>query len=300
MVRKWRINCYVGAGTKGEQIVIDIISRSGTIMLFRLGKGKWAFPNWDNELGCFFRRNRIMRKTFALVGLVGLDGRATIPALFAVALTCLFGFSSANAGIVAYWTIPTANVAGQAATAVPQANWSAASISGTIASYPTGTTVNDPRGTPSATSGIRVSSGSTFQFSLTRNTGGASLYDFVITYAATRGNIAGTTTSTWQYSLNGTTWSSTGVIQPATVPAGTTWNTYTVDFTGVTSIENVAVGTTIYFRDTIGSNNQSFDNIVISAVPEPITYALAAFGLMFAGVGAGRFYLGRRGSATVS
>jgi hypothetical protein len=38
----------------------------------------------------------------------------------------------------------------------------------------------------------------------------------------------------------------------------------------------------------------------ITAVPEPINYALAGFGLIFVGGSVGRFYLGRRRSATAS
>ncbi len=38
----------------------------------------------------------------------------------------------------------------------------------------------------------------------------------------------------------------------------------------------------------------------INAIPEPTNYALAAFGLVFVGVGAGRFYLAQRRSATAS
>jgi len=43
-----------------------------------------------------------------------------------------------------------------------------------------------------------------------------------------------------------------------------------------------------------------FDDISLTAVPEPITYALGGFGLIFVGGSAGRFYLRRRCSATAS
>jgi hypothetical protein len=57
---------------------------------------------------------------------------------------------------------------------------------------------------------------------------------------------------------------------------------------------------------TLGSNlggqtvtvNIRFGGTTITPIPEPITYALAVFGLVFVGVGAGRFYLARRRSAT--
>jgi hypothetical protein len=63
------------------------------------------------------------------------------------------------------------------------------------------------------------------------------------------------------------------------------------------------VGSTDYgFWGNIGGNYnpQVFGTATITAVPEPINYALAAFGLIFVGGSASRFYLGRRRSATAS
>jgi hypothetical protein len=59
---------------------------------------------------------------------------------------------------------------------------------------------------------------------------------------------------------------------------------------------------------TLGSNiggqtvtvNISFGGTTIAPVPEPINCALAGFGLIFVGVSAGRFYLGRRRSTAAS
>jgi hypothetical protein len=59
---------------------------------------------------------------------------------------------------------------------------------------------------------------------------------------------------------------------------------------------------------TLGSNmggqtvtvDISFGGTTITPVPEPINYALVGFGLIFVGVSAGRFYLGRRRSTTAS
>ena len=52
-----------------------------------------------------------------------------------------------------------------------------------------------------------------------------------------------------------------------------------------------------------GTPSVGFDNISIdfttTPIPEPITYTLVAFGLAFVGVGAGRFYMGRRQHAKV-
>jgi hypothetical protein len=46
--------------------------------------------------------------------------------------------------------------------------------------------------------------------------------------------------------------------------------------------------------------NGATGSATLTPVPEPITYALAAFGLIFVGGSAGRFCLGRRRSATAS
>ena len=83
------------------------------------------------------------------------------------------------------------------------------------------------------------------------------------------------------------------------------------DGTGQTfqhSLSDIAAGGTSAFLIDISSNpdhaNVNFDDVNFSAtvtpVPEPINYALASFGLIFLGGGAGRFYLARRRSSTAS
>ena len=60
---------------------------------------------------------------------------------------------------------------------------------------------------------------------------------------------------------------------------------------------------TIYFANlSSGGGNATLNswNLNIDVVPEPATYALAVFGLVFAGVGIGRFYLRGRRSKTAS
>jgi hypothetical protein len=80
------------------------------------------------------------------------------------------------------------------------------------------------------------------------------------------------------------------------------WDTATVTFTGIA----ISPGVAFTLTDTLSgyANNPGgsaqFDNISITAVPEPINCAMAIFGLAFAGGTAGRFYLGRRRSAAVS
>ena len=56
---------------------------------------------------------------------------------------------------------------------------------------------------------------------------------------------------------------------------------------------------TLFFEDQSGGNQSTLTgwSLGLDVVPEPITCALAVFWLTFAGVGVGRFYLGRRRSA---
>jgi hypothetical protein len=59
---------------------------------------------------------------------------------------------------------------------------------------------------------------------------------------------------------------------------------------------------TLYFADTTSGESPTLTSwtLNIDAVPEPITYALAVFGLMFVGIGAGRYFLARRRSTNAS
>lgn len=66
-------------------------------------------------------------------------------------------------------------------------------------------------------------------------------------------------------------------------------------------------GTTLNYTVTANTptaGDLTFSGISVSgtitAVPEPVNYALAGFGLIFVGGGAGRFYLARRRSSTAS
>jgi hypothetical protein len=49
-----------------------------------------------------------------------------------------------------------------------------------------------------------------------------------------------------------------------------------------------------------GLSFTDFSITAVTAVPEPVNYALAGFGLLFVGGSAGRYYLARRRSATAS
>lgn len=69
----------------------------------------------------------------------------------------------------------------------------------------------------------------------------------------------------------------------------------TIDFSGATGL-----GTTSDTLTFTPGSFVSFSEIEIDAVPEPVNYALAGFGLVFVCGSAGNFYLGRRRSATAS
>jgi hypothetical protein len=111
-----------------------------------------------------------------------------------------------------------------------------------------------------------------------------------ITYAAQTSK-SQQTSDTWSWSTDGTTWTTL-----ATQPAGltTSFASYTADFRGVTGLNNQS---SVWFEVIGGSTGNggtsfTFDNLQVSAVPEPVNVALGLFGLGFAGVAVGRrFYV---------
>jgi hypothetical protein len=120
------------------------------------------------------------------------------------------------------------------------------------------------------------------QDTLTIQLTGTGLSGFVLSYAC---KDTGGALNTWSYSLDGTTFNPVTTITPTS-----SYATYTVDFNGITALNNA---TTVYFRDSFNTTGTlSFDNILV-AVPEPIHYALPLFGLMVIAGTAGRSYLGR-------
>jgi hypothetical protein len=94
----------------------------------------------------------------------------------------------------------------------------------------------------------------------------------------------------------------TGTLSPGT----TGQEIYTVAFSGPTGAFATAPPNNIWALNLWDVNNSGIENGLvnwtmdintISTVPEPVTSALALFGLVFVGVGAGRFYLRRRRQA---
>jgi len=142
-----------------------------------------------------------------------------------------------------------------------------------------GTTLNDPRTSPSATFRMeyQASSGKEFILQLT----GANLSGFQVSYAGEI--VSGGTLSTVTWSWSTTTAADTGLAghtlttQPGDLT--TSWAVQTADFRGVTQLDGA---TTIFLKATF-SDKDAFDNIQITAtpVPEPVNVALALFGVGF-------------------
>lgn len=97
---------------------------------------------------------------------------------------------------------------------------------------------------------------------------------------------------TWAYSING---GSSTALGSVTAPNGG------LQVESLSFSQAVTDGEQIVFTCTIsgtsgGDQTLDFANVTLTAVPEPITNALAVFGLVFVGGSAGRFCLGRRRS----
>ncbi|MDP0495987.1 MAG: PEP-CTERM sorting domain-containing protein [Verrucomicrobiota bacterium JB024] len=103
--------------------------------------------------------------------------------------------------------------------------------------------------------------------------------DYTLTYAANV--LSGSTTITWEYSTNGSSWTVAGINEITALSGNNDADVNSVALgSGVVSDE-------IYFRATFSSMDSllNIDNVVISAnaaVPEPSTYAGIAGGLALA------------------
>ena len=161
----------------------------------------------------------------------------------------------------------------------------------------TGTTDNDPRATQAASLRFQATTANpSFKLELTRGSGG-SLRDFIVTYATRTTSGSGSAAVTWEWSTDGTNFSSANVSQPASVTypgSGTVWYVRTADFTGVTAIDNIATGDSIWFRATLSDGTaEYFDNIVIQTVPAPVMSAP-----QFVGPGEFRFWVSGASNVT--
>ena len=258
--------------------------------------------------------------------LIGLGGRTALLAVFALA--CVHSTFSAKAAIVANWTFDTGGAqngtrlgAGSSgalnyeANTFATADLSAATISTVTPAGTAGitaTTQNRGGGNaPSATTAMQFATGLNFgnggqnvngsSFTLSFTTGAnIGLTTISLTYDVFAENSAASAVNTWH--LTGGT-GGTATQTSTLAYTGGNWRTVTVTWTGLT----VAKNTTFTIQDTLSgfanaaatigdTSDVRFDNLNLNAsvVPEPVNCALAGFGLIFASVGAGRFYLRRK------
>jgi len=218
-----------------------------------------------------------------------------IGSLFAIAI-CALVSSQAQGALIAEWQFNSgvplpSTYHPEYGSESTTATLSATAGSSVSLQQITGTTLNqNTASSPNDALEFHTTGGGAGQNSLVLHITGTGLGSFVLTYATSDSTAA--TVQTWAYSLDGTTWTTA-----STVTATSSFATSTVDFSSFNS--TLANQANVYFEDifTIAGNgkNLSFDNIAINAtaVPEPITYALAIFGLVFVGGGLGRFYLAR-------
>jgi hypothetical protein len=98
----------------------------------------------------------------------------------------------------------------------------------------------------------------------------------------------------WSYQING------GTITALSNSGNLTGGTLTAETISLSGVNLTGSQNLTLLETTTGGNgggttrDLDFGNITVNSVPEPINYAMAAFGVVFIGVGAGRFYFGRR------
>ncbi len=207
--------------------------------------------------------------------------RQTMKRIFgwAIGLLLLGATLTSQAGIIALWTFDggSTGVDQNPVTLNTDPNYqNGASLSSSvsISTLFLGSPSGDPRTSPGSPNyGIAQTGGT-----LTLLISGNGFSGFQLAYQALDG---GSGAQSWQWSSDNSSWNSP---VSASLPiSGAGWSADTVDFSG-------ASGSNIYFRNTIGGT-VGFDNIQITAVPEPINYALAAFGLCVGGISFGRRYV---------
>lgn len=178
----------------------------------------------------------------------------------------------ATAALISLWSFDTAPTSSPINPTIGSGSLTV--LSGTFGST-AGTTVNDPRTSPNASSAMNFTAAGSF----TLQVSGSGLSGFQLSYAGQKAGGSGD--QTWAWSTDNSTWSSTGITQPKLGPS---WGTVSVDFSGVSSLNNASA---IYFRNTFTTAN-ALDNFQVNAVPEPTHIALAVFGFGAVGIGFGR------------
>lgn len=230
-----------------------------------------------------FNPNHIMKKTLAL---------------FAMAIVVLVS-GQAQGAVIANWNF-TSLAASPSTTLNADSSSSVTTTPTLVSTLGTGTTevrLNPGNG----------GSGYALQYANTTTTSGANSTTFVITLKASTAltgvNVsfasataaASTMASKWGYSVSG---GSTGTSAVET-PNSASFVSYNNIFSAFNMAANSTLTITVTFSGaspTLG-RNISFDDISVTAVPEPANYAMALFGLVFVGGTAGRFYLARRQQA---
>jgi hypothetical protein len=244
-----------------------------------------------------------MSKKFLLIG---LGSRTALAVFVALTAACFLFGSNAQAALVATWSNWSANP--QAATVTGTGPISSGSFNGNAAGSILAT-VSEPA-SGGNTSGSIASAGSylleaprfsfvslnTTTFTISITTSGAMTIS-MIQLSYLRGNSISPTSIAWAVSGTG----ASGVIASTTL-TGTTWQTVDLNITTAvkeTGANTITITGTFSGASTGTAGTIGFDDIQV-VVPEPTSYALAGFGLVFVGVGAGRFCLARRRSAVAA
>lgn len=239
-------------------------------------------------------------------------GRPSLALLNFTAI-CVLSISSAQASLIAEWQFDSLSTYGASGTAISLSGYSPEyGVQSATATLTTGATgngfMNNNQGTSinqyaSTSPNWALKSKNATAGTITLQVSGAGLSSFILTYA-TR-NVA-SVAQTWSYSTDGTTYSSLGITGGSVNPAsGGVWASFSVDFSGVSGLDGASA---VYLQDSFttpsgagtSGDTVSFDNFAITAVPEPVSCALAGFGLIFVGGTVGRFYLRRRRPAIAS
>jgi hypothetical protein len=210
----------------------------------------------------------------------------------------LFGAClTTHGGLIAAWTLENNNTTQLTSGIGPNSDvtYNPSGVAGTLTgaglnhfletTTALANSINDPRTTPVDSAvviwgGKSISSGPmTLTIQLNNVTG---LSGFTVSYAAA--NLQGSATQQWQWSTDGSAWNAP---VSSSLSLGGSWALNTVDF-------STAAGSTLYFQNTVNSGGvgyAAFDNFQVTAVPEPINYALAAFGLCVGGISFGRRFV---------
>ena len=215
-------------------------------------------------------------------GLSRLGVGAVLPALLAFTAACVLSVSSAQAGVTE-WDFTGSTYSGQGPYTPPTSGSDFIPVSTSLAVSGNGHAAN--------TGFLITSYSSTGSSTLTFTLNSSSTVSLTgLTYSYNYAN-SGSVSPTIVWTLGSFTSSGT----ENNINNGT--SSGSIDLTAAGSSNNSGTTFTLTGTQTgvTGVNgNIDFYNFSITAVPEPVNYALAGFGLIFVGGSAGRFYLARR------